>query len=110
MSYTNAEEVLPPELLNEVQKYVQGEQIYIPRPGDVRLGWGVKNGTRRMLEKRNLEIRQLKRSGFTILELADRYNLSPDSIRKILYSKRSQPKTVHQAQVWSTIDSFPLKR
>ena len=90
MSYTNAEEVLPPELLNEVQKYVQGEQIYIPRPGDVRLGWGVKNGTRRMLEKRNSEIRNLKQVGWSILDLSDRFNLSPDSIRKILYSKRSR--------------------
>lgn len=108
MPYTNAEEVLPPELLNEVQKYIQGEQIYIPRPGDVRLGWGVKNGTRQMLERRNLEIRQLKRTGCTILELADRFNLSPDSIRKILYSKRAIPKNLQPA--WGAVDSFPLKR
>jgi hypothetical protein len=89
MPYTNAEEVLPPDLLNEVQKYVQGEQIYVPRPGDTRLGWGVKNGTRHMLEKRNSRIKELKHSGWSIMNLADEFNLSPDSIRKILYSKRA---------------------
>ena len=89
MPYTNAEEVLPPDLLNEVQKYVQGEQIYVPRSGDTRLGWGVKNGTRHMLEKRNSRIKELKHSGWSILNLADEFNLSPDSIRKILYSKRT---------------------
>ena len=90
MPYTNAEEILPPDLLSEVQKYIQGEQIYIPRHGDTRLGWGVKNGTRRMLETRNLEIKRMKREGWSILELADRFNLSPDSIRKILYAKRAK--------------------
>ncbi|MBT3275239.1 MAG: hypothetical protein HN368_18945 [Spirochaetales bacterium] len=87
MSYTNAEEVLPPDLLNEIQKYVQGAQIYIPRPGDTRLGWGMKNGTKHMLEKRNEEIRALKSAGWSVDNIADRFHLSPDTIRKILYSR-----------------------
>jgi len=110
MSYTNAEEVLPPDLLNEVQKYVQGEQIYIPRPGDTRLGWGVKNGTRRMLERRNGKIRELKQSGLSVVDLAEQFNLSPDSIRKILYSKRSRHDRPVGGRVWGAVDSFPLKR
>ena len=87
MPYTNAENLLPPSLLVEVQKYVQGEQIYIPRSGDTRLGWGVKNGTRRMLERRNGEIRERRRQGSSIDDLADLFALSQDSIRKILYTK-----------------------
>jgi Mor family transcriptional regulator len=90
MPYTNARILLPPSLLTEVQKYVQGEQIYIPRPDDTRLGWGMKNGTRRMLERRNGEIREMRNSGLSINELADRFNLSEDSIRKILYAKRAR--------------------
>ena len=31
MSYTNAIDLLPSELLKEIQKYVDGEYIYIPR-------------------------------------------------------------------------------
>ena len=108
MPYTNAEEILPPDLLSEVQKYIQGEQIYIPRHGDTRLGWGVKNGTRRMLESRNLEIRRMKREGLSILALADRFNLSPDSIRKILYSKRAKQKPTGRPRQPQQIESFQL--
>ncbi len=29
--YTNAEEILPEELLRQVQEYIQGQEIYIPK-------------------------------------------------------------------------------
>jgi len=41
MSYIKAEEILPPELINEIQKYIQGTQIYIPKKQGRRLGWGM---------------------------------------------------------------------
>lgn len=85
MSYINADELLPPHLVKEIQKYIQGGQIYIPKNDGKRLGWGKKNGTRDELNHRNAEIRLLKQSGLTIQELAERYRLSTDSIRKILY-------------------------
>lgn len=94
MSYTNAADVLPPELVKQIQSYVQGTQIYIPRPGDRRLGWGVKNGTRRMLEERNRSIRKEKRLGKSIDEIADLYNLSPDTVRKILYAKDQSARRI----------------
>lgn len=31
MSYINANMILPKELVNEIQKYVQGVNLYIPR-------------------------------------------------------------------------------
>ena len=31
MSYVNAEEVLPEDLIREIQKYVDGKVLYIPR-------------------------------------------------------------------------------
>ncbi len=101
MPYTNAEEVLPADLLYEVQKYVQGEQIYVPRLGDTRLGWGMKNGTRHMLENRNTKIRELKHGGCSIHSLADKFNLSPDSIRKILYSKRAALNGTKMPSAWA---------
>ncbi len=85
MSYIKADDLLPPELVSEIQKYVQGAQIYIPRNRKKRLGWGQKNGTREKFENRNNQIRALKQSGLKISDLADRYCLSEDSIRKILY-------------------------
>ena len=89
MSYIKAEEHLPDELIKEIQKYIQGAQIYIPGLADKRLHWGEKNGTREKLETRNDSIRQLKFSGWKIDDLADHFNLSSDSIRKILYKRKA---------------------
>jgi hypothetical protein len=88
MPYLNADGVLPPELLTEIQKYVQGALVYVPRRGPERLGWGRRNGTRAELDRRNAAIRQAKAGGRTIDQLADEYCLSSDGIRKILYCNR----------------------
>ncbi|HOX48830.1 MAG TPA: CD3324 family protein [Spirochaetia bacterium] len=88
MSYLNADSLLPPDLLREVQKYIQGSLIYIPRPESLRLGWGSKSGAREALDRRNAEIRAAKAAGRSIDELADEYALSPDGIRKVLYRNR----------------------
>ena len=69
----------------EIQKYIQGSQIYIPKKNKKRLGWGQKNGTREKLNIRNAKIQALKKAGKSVEELAGMYNLSTDSIRKIVY-------------------------
>lgn len=84
MQYRNGKEVLPAELLKELQKYIQGELIYIPTLDAERKGWGENNGTRDSIRKRNIEIYRLYKGGFTIDELMKSYNLSEDSIRKII--------------------------
>lgn len=88
MSYINADQLLPPDLLREIQKYVQGSLVYIPRQPENHLGWGSKNGTRASLDRRNAAIREEKQRGRGIEELADAYGISPDGIRKILYCVR----------------------
>ncbi len=88
MSYVKGEDTLPPELLAEIQKYVQGALVYIPRPACERMPWGHKNGTRMQLDQRDEAIREAKASGKTINDLADEYALSADAIRKILYRKK----------------------
>lgn len=84
MQYKNGKEILPAELLKELQKYIQGEFIYIPTLQTERKGWGENNGTRDIIRKRNDEIYRLYKQGYTIYELMDSYNLSEDSIRKII--------------------------
>ncbi|MEK4301570.1 CD3324 family protein [Oceanobacillus sp. FSL W8-0428] len=88
MSYKNGKEVLPPHLLKELQKYIQGELIYIPKQTSQRAGWGEANGSRIALDKRNEEIYRLYREGRSFEELEQTYNLSMDSIRKIVYKTR----------------------
>ncbi|AIQ12962.1 CD3324 family protein [Paenibacillus durus] len=86
MKYVNAD-ILPEELLKEVQKYVNGAMIYVPKPEGVREGWGVKSGSRKYIKERNLEIRQRFSDGVTMDQLSEQYFLSLDSIKKIVYSK-----------------------
>lgn len=40
MKYVNADLVLPQQLLQEVQKYMQGGMLYIPKPQGQRKRWG----------------------------------------------------------------------
>jgi hypothetical protein len=91
MPYLKAEEILPPELLRSLQKYVQGSLVYVPCPAEKRLGWGRKNGAREALDHRNERIRRAKAGGRSLDALADDFGLSTDGIRKILYGKNASP-------------------
>ena len=90
MCYKNGKDVLPSELLKELQKYIQGEIIYIPKEGNVRKAWGELNGTRKLLHQRNMEIYNLYKAGATIITLTESYNLSEDSIRKIIFNMNNE--------------------
>ncbi|WP_152658227.1 CD3324 family protein [Oceanobacillus sp. CFH 90083] len=96
MSYKNGKEVLPPHLLKELQKYIQGELIYIPKQTNQRAGWGEANGSRLALAKRNEEIYRLYREGWSFEDLEQTYNLSMDSIRKIVYKTRESNSEIKQ--------------
>ena len=84
MKYKNAQDILPDQLLKELQKYVSGETIYVPNVQS-RKQWGESSGARSYYRQRNEEIREKFRSGATIDDLANDYALSTDSIRKIVY-------------------------
>ncbi|CAH1212210.1 MULTISPECIES: CD3324 family protein [Paenibacillus] len=88
MSYKNGKDVLPPNLLKQLQEYIQGEIVYIPKKEQKRAGWGENNGTRIIIERRNREIFRLYQTGSTVLELIKVFHLSEDSIRKIIVKTR----------------------
>ena len=46
MSYVNASDILPKCLVDEIQKYIDGQILYIPRKGENTLSWGEKSGTK----------------------------------------------------------------
>jgi Mor family transcriptional regulator len=90
LCYKNGKDILPPELLEQLQKYVQGELIYIPREKCKRKAWGETNGTRITIRKRNHDIYSLYKNGTSIDDLIETYNLSEDSIRKIILKVNSE--------------------
>ena len=87
MRYVNAKDVLPPDVLSEVQKYSCGVLIYIPKKDCEKAGWGQSNGTRAQVFLRNRLISEAYHNGASIYELMDEYCLSEASIRKIVYNK-----------------------
>lgn len=89
MKYTNAELILPEYLLKEIQKYVQGEMVYIPTFSTSRRGWGVNSGTKIHLLQRNQSIKDQFEKGTTIDDLAASFYLSIDSVKKIIYKKKT---------------------
>lgn len=40
MSYRSAEKILPYEILELIQQYVEGESIYIPKREEHKIAWG----------------------------------------------------------------------
>ena len=84
MKYKNASDVLPDDLLKEVQKYAAGETLYFPKDR-ARKKWGEDSGARRFFQQRNAEIRQKYLQKTSIERLADEYCLSIETVRKIVF-------------------------
>lgn len=89
-NYKNGKDVLPPHLLKELQHYIEGELIYIPKKSNQRVGWGELSGTRQMITSRNEEIFELYSSGHSVENLMQSYHLSEDSIRKVIFKIRTE--------------------
>lgn len=87
MRYIKAEEVLPRELVLEIQRYVDGVTLYIPRKAENRRPWGCDTQYRTELAERNGRIRREFAQGVPVPELALRYHLSEKSIGRILRGK-----------------------
>lgn len=84
MSYRKAEEILPVEIIELIQTYVDGETIYIPRKENQRKEWGNKTSIRQELKNRNMQIFADFQNGCGVHDLSAKYYLSPKSIQRIL--------------------------
>ena len=84
MSYKKATHVLPDYLLLKVQKYIDGEFLYIPRIADNKKVWGTNTSTRQEIQNRNKQIYADYLSGIKMSILAEKYYLSLKSIQRII--------------------------
>lgn len=84
MGYMKAEEILPMEIIELIQQYVDGENIYIPRKADKRQAWGTGTQIKRELSERNKAIYKDYLLGIKVTELACKYYLSEKSIQRIV--------------------------
>ena len=84
MKYINAAEILPEQLLKELQRYVDGDVLYIPK-ASTKKEWGTSSGSRTFYEERNKEIQRLYRKGYSMDALVKQYGLAYSTIKKIIY-------------------------
>lgn len=84
MKYINAAEILPEKLLKEIQMYVDGGVLYIPKTS-AKKKWGSVSGSRRFYQKRNKEIQFLYKKGYSLEALSKQYGLAYSTLKKIIY-------------------------
>ncbi|MBD5474651.1 MAG: hypothetical protein HDR13_17190 [Lachnospiraceae bacterium] len=84
MKYINAAEILPEKLLREIQTYIDGDVLYIPKTSAKKV-WGSVSGSREFYQKRNKEIQFLFKNGYSIEDLSQRYGLAHSTLKKIIY-------------------------
>lgn len=86
MRYKNAAEILPEDLLKELQLYIDGELLYVTKAVPKK-EWGIESGSKSYYLKRNKEIRQRWGVGVPVRELAKQYSLAESTIKKIIYQQ-----------------------
>lgn len=86
MSYIKADKILPQEIIELIQQYVEGKTIYIPKKVDNRAKWGSGTNIKQELEDRNNQIYNDYLNGIGINDLSDKYFLSEKSIQRIVYN------------------------
>lgn len=89
MRYIKAEQILPYEIIEMIQQYVDCECIYIPRKENNRREWGEKTQIRKELEERNKNIYADYLKGYKAWELSSKYFLSEKSIQRIIQKMKS---------------------
>ena len=90
MGYKKAEKILPKEIIELIQEYVDGENIYIPRKEDQRKEWGETTHIKEELIHRNSNIFEDYQRGVSILELSQKYFLSTKSIQRVIRQMKNQ--------------------
>lgn len=84
MGYKQANKIFPANLLNEIQNYVDGQYVYIPRRDGNQKMWGEVNKSKEVISERNIEIFEKYNNGISVKELALMYYLSTKTIYKII--------------------------
>jgi len=90
MGYTNAIDVLPLEVIEQIQKYISGTVLYIPKTSGAKLSWGECTSTREELATRNAKIYSDFINGVSVCQLSQEYYLTSKSIQRIIRQERNK--------------------
>lgn len=87
MKYVNAKDILPEDMLKQLQTYAAGTLLYVPKEGEEK-SWGEASGYRTYLLKRNRMILNFFQYGVSLDEIADVFGLSKETVKKIVYNRK----------------------
>ena len=90
MKYVNAKDVLPKEIIKQLQDYVEGCYVSIPKKEDAIKSTDKKTEYRIELEKRNEHIYLKHLQNWSHGQIAKLYHLSLPSIRRIIFEQRKR--------------------
>ena len=94
MKYKNANDVLPTELVKELQKYIQGEFLYIPIKEKKK--HRAVTEYKIELEKRNNRLYKMHLEGVKNEQLAKNFSLSQSSVRRVIVEQRRRFESMHE--------------
>ncbi len=92
MRYARAQDILPAQLLSQLQQYIDGAYLYVPRKEENRLAWGERTHSKKETAARNRLIFLEAKAGKEIPALAETYFLTEKTIRRILLEERKKQK------------------
>lgn len=88
MKYEKAQNVLPQDVIELIQQYIDGGYLYIPKKCSSKKAWGENSGIKNSLKKRNREIFNKYSQGVSAKELSQKFFLTEDSIRRIIREEK----------------------
>lgn len=95
MGYIKATAILPEELLEIIQDYVDGEYIYIPRKEENKKLWGQNTKIKKEYSLRNESIYREYLKGVSTKTLSEKYYLSEKSIQRIILKLKRETISHH---------------
>lgn len=84
MRYEKAQDILPSNIIEILQEYMEGGYLYIPKKDENKKSWVDNTDTKSMLKTRNEEIVIKYSNGKSVRDLSVEYYLTEASIRRII--------------------------
>lgn len=100
MKYVNAKDILPENILEQLQTYAAGTLLYVPKDGEEK-SWGEVSGYRAYLLKRNRMILNFFQYGVSLEEISNTFGLSQGTVKKIVYNKKHRVNLTFRPEVSS---------
>ena len=102
MSYPKIYEVLPKDIILQIQDYIEGEVIYIPKRSENKKSWGDCTDTKEILSLRNKKIYYDYCDGISVQQLAQKYFLAEKSIQRIIRYEKNNASCNYRSNLSNT--------